>query len=59
MMTLYIVLSSMLIVFNALLLAVVLFFMKDKRDNASRVGFGIMEAVFVMNIILLIGGLLI
>lgn len=58
MMTLYIVLSSMLIVFNALLLAVVLFFMKDKRDKASRIGFGIMEAVFAMNIVLLIGGIL-
>ena len=58
MMTLYIVLSSMLIVFNALLLAVVLFFMKDKRDKAARIGFGIMEAVFAMNIIALIGGVI-
>lgn len=59
MMMLHIVLSSMLIVFNALLLAVVLFFMKDKRDKASRIGFGIMEAVFAMNILVLAGGMFI
>ena len=57
-MTLYIVLNSILIVLNWLLLVTVLWFSRRVHDKPSKIGFGVMNAVYTADIAALIGGIL-
>lgn len=45
-----------LVIMNALLLFVMIDFWRNCKGKASKVGFGIMSAVYVANLLYLIGG---
>lgn len=48
-----------LIIANALLLAASLITMKRPADTARKIGFGIMNSIFALNVLTLIGGWLV
>lgn len=56
--TVKIIVKVLLIIANVLLLLCVAWFARGKRDKASKIGFGIMEVVYVANIVLAIGGMI-
>lgn len=44
---------AFLIVSNVLLLAIIAYFSKGKKERASKIGFGFMEIVYIFNILAL------
>ena len=52
------ILLTALFIFNAFLFVIVGWFWLNKKDTASRVGFGIMELVYFFDMVVIIGGMM-
>lgn len=48
-----------LIFMNIILLLIVLYFSRGTKDKSSKIGFGAMIFVYVLNVIALIGGVIV
>lgn len=48
---------TVLLLANLFLFLIITFFVRNKNDTASRIGFGFMELVYLGNMLAIIGGI--